>query len=123
MKSTQGKCWICDKDFVLVEQLQVHLQNEHKMKEATSVEKAKELEEDHRKQLEQKRKWKGSNVQLQREGKAMMMMMMTTIRTTSRESWEGRMTTQTTAPARNSSRRLTSEGISKGKRLGQVKQD
>ena len=52
-----GKCWICDKDFVLVEQLQVHLQNEHKMKEATSVEKAKELEEDHRRQLELKRKW------------------------------------------------------------------
>ena len=52
-----GKCWICDKDFVLVEQLQVHLQDEHKMKDATSAEKTKELEEEHRRELERRRRW------------------------------------------------------------------
>ena len=52
-----GKCWICDKDFVLVEQLQVHLRDEHKMKDATSAEKTKELEEEHRRELERKRRW------------------------------------------------------------------
>ena len=70
-------------------------------------------------QLEsEKESGKGSNVQLQREGKAMMMM--TTIQTTDRESAR-KMTTQTTAPARNSSRRLTSKGISKGKKVGSGK--
>ena len=52
-----GKCWICDKDFVLVEQLQVHLRDEHKMKDATSPEKTKDLEEEHRRELERKRRW------------------------------------------------------------------
>ena len=52
-----GKCWICDKDFVLVEQLQVHLRDEHKMKDATSPQKTKELEEEHRRELEQRRRW------------------------------------------------------------------
>ena len=52
-----GKCWICDKDFVLVEQLQVHLRDEHKMKDATSAEKTKELEEEHRRELERRRRW------------------------------------------------------------------
>ena len=56
-KKHTGKCWICNKDFILVEQLQVHLQDEHKMKDATSPEKTKELEEEHRRQLELKRKW------------------------------------------------------------------
>ena len=52
-----GKCWICDKDFLLVEQLQVHLRDEHKMKDATSAEKTKELEEEHRRELERRRRW------------------------------------------------------------------
>ena len=52
-----GKCWICTKNFVLVEQLQVHLRDEHKMKDATSPEKTRELEEEHRIQLERRRKW------------------------------------------------------------------
>ena len=52
-----GKCWICDKDFVLVEQLQVHLRDDHKMKDATSPEKTKELEEEHHRELERKRRW------------------------------------------------------------------
>ena len=52
-----GKCWICDKDFVLVEQLQVHLWDEHKMKDATSPQKTKELEEEHRRELERRRRW------------------------------------------------------------------
>ena len=56
-KKHTGKCWICNKDFILVEQLQVHLRDEHKMKDATSPEKTKELEEEHRRQLELKRKW------------------------------------------------------------------
>ena len=51
-----------------------------------------------------------------------MTMTRTTTKATGRENAR-KMMTQTTAPARNSSRRLTSEGISKGKRLGQVKQD
>ena len=51
-KKHTGKCWICNKDFILVEQLQVHLRDEHKMKDATSPEKTKELEEEHRRQLE-----------------------------------------------------------------------
>ena len=56
-KKHTGKCWICNKDFILVEQLQVHLRDEHKMKDATSPEKTKELEEEHRRQLELRRKW------------------------------------------------------------------
>ena len=52
-----GKCWICSKSFVLLEQLQVHLRDEHKMKEATSPEKTKEMEEEHHRQLELRRKW------------------------------------------------------------------
>ena len=52
-----GKCWICDKDFLLVEQVQVHLRDDHKMKDATSPEKTKELEEEHRRELERKRRW------------------------------------------------------------------
>ena len=52
-----GKCWLCTKDFLLIEELQVHLWNEHGLKDATSPEKAKELEEDHQRRLEQKRRW------------------------------------------------------------------
>ena len=57
MKSTQGNVGSVIKNFVLVEQLQVHLQDEHKMKDATSPEKTKELEEEHRRELERRRRW------------------------------------------------------------------
>ena len=42
---------------MLIEALQVHLHKEHGLVGATSVEKTKELEEEHRKQLELRRKW------------------------------------------------------------------
>ena len=45
------------RDFVLVEQLQVHLRDEHKMKDTTSPQKTKELEEEHCRELERRRRW------------------------------------------------------------------
>ncbi|MCG8626597.1 MAG: hypothetical protein MJE68_31930 [Proteobacteria bacterium] len=52
-----GKCWLCSKDFVLIKALQAHLRDEHGVREATSTEMTKELEEEHQRRLEQRSKW------------------------------------------------------------------